>query len=362
MKKIITSSLLFILTCILFTQCKKESKEVAIYGPPSSVISFSDVSDLVVDSTGKTIAAKAKITSTNGLQKVELIYAPWSISKTISSFSDSKSYSFDEAVLIPTNAALKIHALTIKATDVSGNVNFTEVKIGLQDLNFPKLYLADVDDPTLLTSDLFGVPMLMNKTGAHTFQVTYYARTANVKVRFIPSKTSFTPVAVGVDPTNSQKLITDAATSLPITLGAKGYYKITVNTLLLTYLVERVNSTGTAFAQVSFAGRGFFDKPTMNYQNTLPNIVLLDKDSDNPFLFTKVVRLGVPTGQTYTTAQFILTTNNGWTNFWRFDNAANPELAVFNGGADGNFPITSTPVSYLFIFDTFTQRIQAIKQ
>ena len=39
-----------------------------------------------------------------------------------------------------------------------------------------------------------------------------------------------------------------------------------------------------------------------------------------------------------------------------------PEKAVFNGGTEAEFPATSTPVTYLFIFDSFTQRVQAIKQ
>jgi len=97
-------------------------------------------------------------------------------------------------------------------------------------------------------------------------------------------------------------------------------------------------------------------------KNEKPDIILLDKDPSNPFLFTKQIKLGTPTGQTYNTTQFILTTNNGWTNFWRFDDGLNPELAVFNGGTNTDIPITTTPLNYLFVFDTYTGRIQAIKQ
>jgi hypothetical protein len=361
MKKVVSGTLAVLLISFFFTQCKKDEK-FTVYGPPNATINFSDVSDLIIDSTGKTITIKAKVTSSNGLQKVEVLYQPWNIAKSITTFTDNKNFLLSEAVVIPLNAALQVHSLTVKATDANGNVNSTEIKVGLQDLNYSKLYMADITDPALLLSDLFGVPMLMNKTGAHVYDIIYYARTNNVNLKFLPSKTAFTPVALGIDPANSQKLITSAATSLPVVLPTKGYYKITINTLLLTYVVEKTAATGTPFAQVAFAGRGFYDVPNMNYQNTLPNIVLLDKDPDNPFLFTKSVRMGIPPGRTYTTAQFIFTTNNGWTNFWRFDNTAEPELAVFNGGSDGSFPITSTPVTYLFIFDTFTRRVQAIKQ
>jgi hypothetical protein len=362
MKRIIHGLFLLSFFTLLFTQCKKESDSVKVYRPDPQNIQFTDVSDLIIDSTGKTINVKAKITASEGLEKVEVIYQPWNIAKTIITFSNANIVDVNEPVLIPASAALKLHSITIKATDKKGATNFTEVKVGLQDLNYAKLYMADVADDAALTADLFGVPMVMDKTGAHTYQLTYYARSSNVKVRFLPGKTSFAPVAIGSDPANNQKLITDAAKSLPITLPNKGYYKITVNTLLLSYAVETVTATGTPVNQVAIAGRGFTDYPTMNYQNTLPNIILLDKDPSNPFLFTKVVKMGIPAGQTYTTTQFIFTTNNGWTNFWRFDNAGSPERTVFNGGTDAVFPSTSTPVSYLLIFDSFTQRAQAIKQ
>lgn len=354
---------LLVLCVSLFVfSCQKKEGDVFVYKPPVQTISFSDVTDLIVDSTGKTVNIKAKVESTGGLQKIEVIYQPWNLSLTISSFTDPNSYLLNVPVTIPANAALQIHSLVIKATDKNGASNFTTVKIGLQDLNYNKLYMADVTDASALTTDLFGVPMVMDKIGSHSYQLIYYARTDNIKVRFLPNKNTFSPVAIGQDPANPQKLITDGSKSLPIQLGAKGYYKISVNTLLLTYTVESYTATGSAFDQVALVGRGFYDYPNMNWQNTLPDIILLDKDPANPFLFTKQVKLGTPPGQTYTSAQFILTTNNGWTNFWRFDDGLSPEMAIFSGGTNTDIPITSTPVNYLFIFDSFTGRVQAIKQ
>lgn len=362
MKKLQQQLIPLLCLSLVWAQCKKDDNGAPVYTPPAQSISFSEVSDFIIDSTGKTIQAKAKITSTNDLQKVEVIYQPWNISTTISSFTDPKMYSLSEAVTIPANAGLRIHSIAIKATDKNGSTNFTEVKIGLQDLNYNKLYMADVTDPASLNDDLFGVPMVMDKTGSHTYQAIYYARTANVKVRFLPNKTTFAPVAIGIDPNNAQKLITTGSQSLPIQLGAKGYYKITVNTLLLTYKVENFTPSGSTTNQVAIVGRGFYDHPTMNWQNTLPDLILFDKDPVNKYLFTKQVKLGTPPGESYTTAQFIFTTNNGWTNFWRFDDALNPELAVYNAGVNTEIPITSTPVTYLFLFDTYTGRVQAIKQ
>ena len=361
MKKLSISSIFLSLLIVLFIACTKDDK-VTIYQPPSADIHFSNVSDLIVDSLGKTIAVKAQIAADNGIQQIDLIYDPWSLNKTITSFADPAKYDLNEKVVIPKNAALQIHSLKLAVTDKKGNKSFITVKIGLQDLNYTTLYLADVKSQSELTGNLFGVPVAMDKISSHTYQITYYARNDNTQIRFIPNPTLLTPVAIGIEAPGSAKLTTDAAKSQPVVLAQKGYYKITVNTLLLSYTVEQATAKGTPFDQVALVGRGFYDYPNMNWQNALPDIILLDKSAANPFLFTKTVKLGIPPGQSYNTAQFILTTNNGWTNFWRFDNAVNPARTVFNGGTNTDIPITGTPRNYLFVFDSQTGIVQAIKQ
>jgi hypothetical protein len=361
MKKMSINLTFLSLLIVLFIACTKDDK-VTIYKPSSAEIHFSNVSDLIVDSLGKTIAVKAQITADNGIEQVTLSYDPWNLNKVITSFSDPAKYDLNENVVIPKNAALQIHSLKIEVTDKKGNKNVTEVKVGLQDLNYTTLYLVDVTSQSELTGNLFGVPITMDKASSHTYQITYYARNDNTQVRFIPNLASLTPVAIGLEPSGTGKLTTDATKSQPIVLAQKGYYKITVNTLLLSYSVQQAAATGTAYDQVALVGRGFYDYPNMNWQNALPDIILLDKSTANPFLFTKVIKLGTPPGQTYNTAQFILTTNNGWTNFWRFDKAVNPTRAVFNGGTNTDIPITGTPQNYLFVFDSQTGIIQALKQ
>ncbi len=350
----------FLLLSILMVGCKKATDDVSVLKAPTEAILFTNVSDFILDSTGKTIHVQAKISSPDGLQKVELIYQPWNLSKTIT--TTGNDYIVNEPVTIPANAALQIHSITLKATDSKGATNFTEIKVGLQDLNYSKIYLTDAVDNAALSGNLYGVPVAMNKLASHTFQVIYYAKTAGTKVRFIPNKTSVSPVAIGIDPGNATKLLTDASRSLPITFNKTGYYKITINTLLLNFTLDNYTPVGTAPNQVAFVGRGFYDYPNMNWQNALPDIILMDKDPVNPFLFTKKLKLGIPAGASYNTAQYILTTNNGWTDFWRFNNGSSPEYAVFNGGVNTELPITSTASTYLFVFDAQTNLVQAIKQ
>ncbi len=360
MKKMSINIPFLSLLIVLFISCTKEDK-VTVYKPPTTSIHFSNVSDLIVDSLGKTISVKAQITADNGIQQVAVIYDPWSLNKVITSFSDPAKYDLNEKVVIPQNAALQVHSLKVEVTDKKGDKSVVEIKVGLQDLNYTTLYLSDARSQADLAGNLFGVPIAMDKISSHTYQITYYARNDNTQVRFIPNPASLTPVAIGLEPSGNAKLTTDATKSQPVVLATKGYYKITVNTLLLSYSVEQAAATGTAFAQVALVGRGFYDFPNMNWQNALPDIILLDKSATNPFLFTKTIRLGTPPGQTYTTAQFILTTNNGWTDFWRFDKAVNPAKAVWNGGTNTDIPITSTPKSYLFVFDSQTGIVQALK-
>jgi hypothetical protein len=346
---------------ILLASCSKDEK-VSVYRPPVASIHFSNVSDFIIDTTGKSIAIKAQITSDNEISQVALVYGPWSLNKVISSFTDPSQYNLNETVLIPQNAALQIHSLKLEVTDKKGNKSATEIKIGLQDLNYTNLYLTDATSPSDLSGNLFGVPVSMDKVSSHTFQVTYYAMKDNIPLRFIPDPATLGPIAIGVEPANASKLTTDGAKSQPIILGKKGYYRITVNTLLLTYSVEQVAPQGTPFQEVAIVGRGFYDYPQMNWQNTLPHIILMEKDASNPFLFTKTVRLGTPPGNDYNTAQFILTTNNGWTNFWRFDDALHPKRVVFNGGTNTDIPISHQPQTYRFVFDSQTGIIQAFKQ
>lgn len=104
--------------------------------------------------------------------------------------------------------------------------------------DFSKMYLTDVTDVKLLTSDLFGVPMLIDHTGEYQYEARYYSEARGTKVRFIPQKTDFYPICFGIDPNGTGKLTDEPDISEPIVLQEKGYYKITFNTRTGIYNVE----------------------------------------------------------------------------------------------------------------------------
>jgi hypothetical protein len=347
---------------ITMAGCKKDKEVVPDAPNPPGVILNNEI---IISTLGADFFMEADLTDSVGLKSFTIRYDDWFLYNTISlaDINNPKSYKVKYKFRMPDTAANKIHSITLTATNVGNKQTSRQYKVSLN-TDFPKMYLTETTDPSKLTTDLFGVPMVINKLASYSYEATYYSSAPNSQIWFIPGKTSVKPIMYGVDPANATKLTGDFSKAQPIVLPAVGYYRININTLSLAYTVTALptpNPAG-AYAQVAIAGRGFTDVPTMNYQNVLPNLILLDKDPTNPYLFTKLVKMGIPPGQTYTTAAFIFTTNNGWTNFWRFDNGADPEATVPNGGTDAVLPVSTTPVSYKVTFDTFLNRAKFEKQ
>jgi hypothetical protein len=354
----------FACMCLLIAGCKKDDKEIVPDAPNPPKVTLSN--EIIITTLGAEFIMEADLTDDVGLKSFTVRYDDWYLYNVVplTDLGSPKSYKVKYKFVMPDTAANKIHSITLTATNVGNNASSKQYKVSLN-TDFPKMYLTESTDPAILNADLFGVPMLINKLGSYSYEATYYSSAANSKVWFIPGKTAIKPIMYGVDPANSAKLTGDYKIAQPIVLPGVGYYKININTLNLTYTVTTLPapSPANAYPQVAIAGSGFFDLPAMNFSNVLPNIILLDKDPVNPYLFTKVVKIGLPAGASFTTCSFIFTTNNGWTNFWRFDNGAEPEFTVPNGGLNGgNFPITSTPVTYKVTFDTYINRCKMEKQ
>lgn len=348
----------------MFTSCKKDDTERLPDAPNPPTVKLAN--EIIITTLGADFFMEADIADSVGLKSFTIRYDDWYLYNTVS-LKDSaypKKYHVKYRFTMPDTAANKIHSINFTATNVGGKETSAQFKVALN-TDFPKMYLTESTDAAKLTTDLFGVPMLIDKLGSYSYEARYYSTAANSKVWFIPGKTAFKPITYGADPTNNTKLTGDFSKAQGIVLPGVGYYKINFNTLNLTYTITPIATPNPAlaFAQVALAGRGFYDNPNQNWGNALPDITLLDKDPTNPYIFTKILRLGIPPGQTYTTAQFIFTSNNGWTNFWRFDNGPDPEATVFNGGATGgDFPISSTPVTYKVTFDTYLNRCKFEKQ
>jgi hypothetical protein len=356
-------TLSFIFAVLVLWSCKKDDMTTAEVGMAPTV---SLNNELIVTILGSEFYLEADLADSAGIKSFTLRYDDWYLFNTISleDMGNPLMYHVKYKFKMPDTAANKIHSIDLTATNFGNKETTAQFKVVLN-TDFPKMYVTESLDPAVLDKDLFGVPVLIDKVSSYNYSATYYAAQPNTKIWFIPSKTTAKPFAYGLDPNDKTKLSGDANAVQPLTLPERGYYSIMYNTLDLGYSIKKMPDPdpAQAFPQVALVGRGFSDYPSMNWQNTLPDIILMDKDPVNPYLFTKTVKLGIPLGQSFNTAQFIFTTNNGWTNFWRFDNGVAPEATVPNGGATGDgFSISNVPVTYKVTFDTYLNRSKFERQ
>ena len=330
--------------------------------PPSLKLN----NEIIITTLGAEFFMEADLKDSVGLKSFTLRYDDWYLFNVVP-LSDSgypKSYHVKYKFRMPDTAANKIHSITMTATNVGNKETSAQYKVTLN-TDFPKMYLVEESNLSNLTADMFGVPALVNKKGSYSYEADHYSAVSGTKIYFLPGKTAIKPIMYGADPVNGQALTGDYSKAKPIVLPGVGYFRIRFNTLDLSYAVTPIATPDPARAplQVSIVGRGFTDYPDMNWQNALPNIILLDKSISNPYLFNKNVKVSIPAGANYNTTQFILTSNNGWSlPFWRFDNGKDPEATVLDGGENVDIAITNTPVTYKVTFDAYLNRCKFERQ
>ena len=366
LKYIFSSTKIFMVMLAMASlgSCKKDDVAVPeVKDPPIVTLT----NEIIVTTLGTEFYLEADLADSAGIKSFTVRYDDWYLYNTISLKDTTSNYPHTYHVKykfrMPDTAANKTHSIDLIATNIGNKETTAQYKV-LLNADFPKMYVTETLDAAILTKDLFGVPALIDKIADYNYSATYYSSQANTKIWFVPSKTTAKPFAYGLDPKDPTKLTGDFNTAQPVVLSARGYYSVKYNTLNLSYSITKLADPdpSKAFPQVAFVGRGFFDYPNMNWQNTLPDIILFDKDPVNPYLFTKTIKMGVPPGQSYNTAQFILTTNNGWADFWRFDNASDPETTVWNGGTNTDIAISASPVTYKVTFDTWLNRVKFERQ
>ena len=228
------------------------------------------------------------------------------------------------------------------------------------------MYLADVSDAASLTSDLYGVPMLIEHTGKYQYKAHYYNQKVGTGIRFIPQMTDFNPICFGIDE-NTGLLTSNPSEAKKIILDEVGYYEITFNTITGDYDVKRYTPTtakmtlngtttvnfndgsGDQPAQICLAGSGLPGTPdwTTNQNN---DAFILNQSKTNPYLLYREFNLKAGDEISFTISQ---THWWGWwpEPYWRFDGSANNEKNVKNGGENMNSvkaPVTGT---YRFEFD-----------
>ena len=270
---------------------------------------------------------------------------------------------------MPSNAAT--YNLSITAVDKAGLETKKNSTITVSEMpDFAKMYLTDVTDAAQLNSDVFGIPMLVERTGAYTYKARYYSEAAGTKVRFIPQKTDFSPICFGIDPNDNKVLTDDPDISLPIVLPAKGYYEINFNIKTGVYTFASyipadapiaigspmmLNSSdpaaGSIPLRIGLVGGGI---PNAGSWNTAEPLIL-NQNSENKYQFS--VEMNLTAG---TEIEFIIQTQHSWgwwpEPYWRWDRGEDPELNVANGGENPAKWQIKKSGKYIFKFDSHLKR------
>ena len=267
------------------------------------------------------------------------------------------------------------YKMTITAVDKFANKVVANSVVSVSQMpDFAKMYLTDVTDVKQLTSDLFGIPMLVEHTGAYQYRARYYSEAANTKIRFIPQKTDFSPICFGISPDNTSTLTDEPDYSQPIVLPAIGYYEITFNTKTGAYSVNSFvpNDTplgigkqvylndsdptaGTMPLQLGLAGIGLPGTPSWSTSSPF----ILTQDANNKFLF-----YGQMTLTAGTQIQFTITPQHPWgwwvEPFWRFEDgdidSGENEYNTKNAGKNMSTVTVKKSGKYMFKFDTYLLR------
>ncbi|MDO5637289.1 MAG: hypothetical protein Q4G18_08570 [Myroides sp.] len=288
-------------------------------------------------------------------------------SKTIT--ASGRLVTFSETINLPSTVAT--YNLVLEAVDKFSLSTIRNSVITVSEMpDFSKMYLVDVDDAAKLNSDIFGIPMLIERTAPYTYKARYYAESANTKVRFIPQKTDFYPICFGISPDNTTILTDVPDISLPIVLPGKGYYEIIFNTQNGDYSVTPyipadipVNLGQSIYLDAGRPEEGSIPLEIGLVGSGLPNSgnwspaepYILAQDSENPYVLYAEVTLSA--GHQ---VEFIIHNRHSWGwwdyMFWRWDSSIEPEANVSQGGQNPPKWTVPTTGRYMFKFDTHLLR------
>ena len=256
-----------------------------------------------------------------------------------------KLIQYSKTFSIPSD--LKTYEVLITAKD-----NFLTPNESTTKLNFTvgegltEMYLVDLPLSSNLTNDAFGVPMRFHSKSGNVYTFKYYADSNNKKIFLLGQEVSFEPHCFGLSASGS---LENSITTNPIILPTKGYYKITVNPIDLTYTVTPYTPTqapiNLSTTPIYVQGGGFDGEGWTGQANTLS----LSADPANPYRLTRELKLkGSDVQMTIAGA--------GWNPFWRLDAFG---IVPFNGGANATYKGV-TAGTYIFTLDTELERTTLI--
>ena len=297
-----------------------------------------------------------------------------------------KTVNFNEAITLPSVQAT--YNLTLTAVDKFQFETEKNSIITVSEMpDFPKMYLADVATVDELNSDVFGVPMRIEHTGAYQYKANYYCQRAGTEIFFLPQKSDFSPICFGLDPDDNTKLADDPEIAEPIVLTqANVYYEITFNVQTSAYAIntytiaEAIDPIPHEFGSINldtwFDGGSWLQEFYFGYMTSNPETVTrFAQDATNPHLFYLPNLLSLEAGNRM---NFIIHNwhSHGWWNYctWRVDNSEEPEIFDYygdkknpawtkpNGQDNWAKPMVTQTGSYKLYFDAHLGRGKLVRE
>jgi hypothetical protein len=321
------------------------------------------------------------------LKSIHVVSNDLKIDETIETGNVS-TFDLTKAYQLPANVTGS-YDMTVTVFDTFDNETSVATNIVVSEMpDFEKMYLADVESAAELSSDVFGVPMLIDHTGEFEYTAHYYNQKAGTKVRFIPQMTDFEPICFGPDAENADLLANNPDAAQGIVLDKVAYYEIKLNTKTGKYSVNTytpaaqtvklhgkdytypltLNGTttfdfgdgsGDQPAQICLAGAGLPDGAGNWTTNQNAGAYILNQDAKNPYL---LYREG--TYEAGTQIEFTISATHWWgwwpEPFWRFDGSDANEKNTLNGGDNMKKMTVPATGKYRFEFDYHLLRSRLI--
>ncbi|HMM03369.1 MULTISPECIES: hypothetical protein [unclassified Dysgonomonas] len=268
-----------------------------------------DAAITVLLKTETRLNVKFTVEDDKALEQVTIDIPEINYSREITTFTNSgKTLEFNDPITLP--SAVAIYNLTLKAVDKAGLETSKTSVITVSEMpDFPKMYLSDVATVAELNSDVFGVPMRIERTAAYEYKANYYCQKAGTEIFFLPQKSDFTPICFGIDPADNTKLTDDPDIAEPIVLTqANVYYEITFNVKTAIYKVktyaiaDAIDPVPHKFGSISLDtwgdGGSWLQEFYFGYMTSNPKEVSrFTQDATNPHLYYLANPLSLEAGQ-----------------------------------------------------------------
>lgn len=324
---------------------------------------------IILVAAGSQMQVNFTVNDNSGIDFVKVECVALGINDLVQLSGSPQSYTFNKSYTLPITSANYVLTVTSKDKFVKPNIGKLDVNFKIDNAyptDYAAIYLCDQPKGTDLTTDAVGVPMYFHTKTGQDFEFKYYANTDNKEIYFLGQNLDFGPYQFGHNAAGSLKAGLDSA---PIVLPTKGYYRIKVNPVTLTYSATKYtpssqvwdvsngkwldasawNSNPLQSIFIGIAGEGFDVEKNWEPWNAWNNTPSLKLDNNSSNKYQLIGELTVKSAGNIK----ITFTGQWWKPEWRLIKNG---VATRNFGTTDNEPYPTTPGIYKVILDTELER------